>query len=1181
MAPGWSATVQPAVARVRGLPPLWRRTARGTLRPMHPPRHRDPRRTRRRLRAPSAVAVSVALLLGLVPAPASAAASLEVVPDSGVPGATLIASGTGFPSQVGIEIRWQTIGGAVLADGVADGAGAFKIAFVIPRTAAPGRYQVHACVVGTAPCPLSATATVRVLAPPAPSPSPSPSASPAPPTATPGAQPTTAPTTTPGPGVSPPPTGTPGPSATPGSLAGSPIPTGGPTLPVPAFPVDLTTPAPSTLDVVAVTPKPTPPSGITGSPGPFPDLDILAIEVTQGIQDLNNNMPLVAGRRTYARVHVDVHGAGSQPHTYGALEARRGGTQIGWIWPENGPIVARADGGNRVQLHDSLYFRLPQSWLAGTVTLTAFVYSLDIATPWTLEPTWENNFEQVTVTFHVAEPLEIHLVPLHLHRSFHGSDVVRVYEADPAGGAGVLAAPGASQETTRILAGLLRFHPISTLSVDVFGGIVGPLGHPGSGEWDLGHCAVPVVETPDGSWGTWIADWRPLMEDPDTPIPANASTTPDRDTVQILDRVYTLNSIFRGEDDRVRLMGTWTGSGPAPVPGAPAIVSGCPNPNATYGAPNSTVALWRIFYDWADAREFFIGMVHPSLPTRWGGLASKLDTAWVRMYPDVAEDSPWHHRGAALIAHEAGHLAGLLHVACKEEDGDGIPDELGGGPVDPAHPQQLRFPDCSLAEVREHGYFGFDVHHLSFGLPEPAVISNDPAVGAPAVAYPVLSYKGRKWIDPFHYCRLLVYYGVPCHPDTIDEPWLPPGGGGQPDFLWLPTGQGAPPANPGVPILLVTGSLDPGAATASLRGVLSLDAPTDAVLRLLERQGFLGEAEAGLLVTRDLAGSELRRIPIVVHAEEDHDGPYDFDLLVPLDPTATTVEVTDVDGGRLADLRVSPSRPEARWTGPATRPDGSPWDLRADTRIGFEMSDQDGDALTATLLYSPDGERWQVVATGIGDGDLVGPAVERLPGSDRGRLRILVSDGVHTTVAGGEPTVRVPDRPPRAWILSPGVPLRVPLGSRVELAGAASDPEGRIIGDAGLRWSSSRDGELGTGAGLTVEGLSAGHHVITLTATDPAGGVGVASMTIEVDPAVVEQAPSADLETAIGRLFERRATGDDPRPAATRAGDDTDLPIGAVLVLGFLGVVLAAAWARWRHIGGTAVVAGDVDGAPD
>jgi hypothetical protein len=882
-------------------------------------------------------------------------------------------------------------------------------------------------------------------------------------------------------------------------------------------------------------------------------------------------MPLVTDRRTFARVHIDVIGALELAYTHGILEARRDGDLVGSIWPENGPITARANGGDRTALDDSLYFRLPASWLHDDVQLRAFVYSHDPAYVWSKEPVWENNFETVDVTFHEAQPIELHLATLHLHRSFHTTDVVREYVPFPDGG--VFATEGAFG-TGAILAGMWRYHPISAMSYDVMPLHVMPLDHGSGDEWDLGDCHADVIESNNP---LKISDWRVLMKDPDEDLPENVFLEPDRTTIWVLDSTFVTDGFWIRDGGVAELSGTWTGPR-VNLDGAPAFVDTCPNPGDESGSPNSTLGFYRALYDWSDTREFFVGLVHGSLPTRWGGLASgDNETAWVNMNPDAWDSAGWYLVGASTFAHEVGHLTGLKHVACKDDDDDGVPDELVGGAVDPTHPQQGRFPSCSLAEVIEHGFYGFDVYHDLFGLPQPAVISNDPGTADPSRAYPLLGYKGPKWIDPFHYCRLLVYYDVPCDAETIDEPFDPPGGPAPDGFYEPPPPIDAPPPDPGLPLLMVGGTLDPGAAVGTVEAGIAVDDPTEA---LLERYGRQDEVPAdeiqGLLVARDAAGSELTRAPVVDRSSvEERGGPFRWDVLLPLDPATDRLELVGADGRSRAALDVSPTAPTGRWTSLQPDPSGGLPEIGDQVLVAFEAGDADGDDVSATLLYSADDEHWQVVAADLPPGaHTLHDEIARLPGAERGRFRLLVSDGVRTSVATDEPIVRIPNRTPAVRIDAPARPLALPLGGLLRLAGDAVDPEDRSLPEDGLAWTSSIDGPLGHGRELAVDDLSAGRHRIQLVATDSDGAEASASVELVVDPSMVEAAPPPALVAEVGRIMDAFEAGQNPgvaaaisQPPAADGGPSWPLVV-LVVVLLVLAAGGATVWIRMARPAG-------------
>ncbi|PDV99238.1 BACON domain-containing protein [Candidatus Chloroploca asiatica] len=100
-----------------------------------------------------------------------------------------------------------------------------------------------------------------------------------------------------------------------------------------------------------------------------PNMSVTAIEVTQAIQDLNNSVELLAGKRTYVRVHVTSPEARSG--VTATLSGRRGSTTLAPVLtPINpGGTVTVKPSPNRGLINDSFLFELPASWVNGTGNL--------------------------------------------------------------------------------------------------------------------------------------------------------------------------------------------------------------------------------------------------------------------------------------------------------------------------------------------------------------------------------------------------------------------------------------------------------------------------------------------------------------------------------------------------------------------------------------------------------------------------------------------------------------------------------------------------------------------------------------------------------------------------------------------------------------------------------------------
>ena len=125
-----------------------------------------------------------------------------------------------------------------------------------------------------------------------------------------------------------------------------------------AAPIDTPTPVPT----ATFTPTPTEPS-----PPVYRSVAITGVEVTQAIQDLDNSVPLVAGKQTVVRVHLKVFdGKGDVPGVHGYVYYPHSG--YGPIFsPINagGVMTARA-GPDRGVLDHTLNFTIPGAYATGS-----------------------------------------------------------------------------------------------------------------------------------------------------------------------------------------------------------------------------------------------------------------------------------------------------------------------------------------------------------------------------------------------------------------------------------------------------------------------------------------------------------------------------------------------------------------------------------------------------------------------------------------------------------------------------------------------------------------------------------------------------------------------------------------------------------------------------------------------
>jgi len=202
------------------------------------------------------------------------------------------------------------------------------------------------------------------------------------------------------------PTTSPSPTSTPTATL---TPTSSATPTTPATVAATPTATASSTGTATPTDTPTPTPSPTLMPTPLPDLTITGIEVTQVIQNLANQAPLIANKMTVVRVYIRSD-QGHFPNVSGRLYGRRNGALLsGAPRRPRQPITAQPSDvttAMRDNLDQSLFFVVPNSWPKGEVT-----FEVELNPERTVaERDYTNNTQSVIVTFHQTPPLKLWLV---------------------------------------------------------------------------------------------------------------------------------------------------------------------------------------------------------------------------------------------------------------------------------------------------------------------------------------------------------------------------------------------------------------------------------------------------------------------------------------------------------------------------------------------------------------------------------------------------------------------------------------------------------------------------------------------------------------------------------------------------------------------------------------------------
>jgi hypothetical protein len=176
--------------------------------------------------------------------------------------------------------------------------------------------------------------------------------------------------------------------------------------------------------------------------------------------------------------------------------------------------------------------------------------------------------------------------------------------------------------------------------------------------------------------------------------------------------------------------------------------------------------------------------------------------------------------------------------------------------------------------------------------------------------------------------------------------------------------------------------------------------------------------------------------------------------------------------------------------------------LTTETQISWQTtggpadpSSTTGQPLRFLVMYSSDsGTTWKLGQ--ILEGNQLTMSAASLPVSDISSIKIIVTDGLRNAEARVDNLVVV-ERDPVVKILQPLDGDRAAPGDKWTLSALGFDMDGVNLTDSGT-WTSSLDGDIGSGTGIEITTLSPGRHQLTFTVTDGKGNTDFDTVQITV-----------------------------------------------------------------------------------
>ncbi|MBX3053127.1 MAG: hypothetical protein KF753_16710 [Caldilineaceae bacterium] len=702
------------------------------------------------------------------------------------------------------------------------------------------------------------------------------------------------------------------------------------------------------------------------------------LEVTQGIQDLSNTVPLIRGKTAWVRFYVGRSAGQSSPLVSAQLWHIVNNQRVGSpVYPSNpGGKLAPPTSPNRGQLGDTFYFPVPSDWLNASTLQVEATANPSKATGgcgilcfffWWRDAD-ETNYSDNTVRSPLLALQSVPVMRLHLYNVVYSRNN-KWYKAT-------------SAEMDEIEGWLRRAYPIPGLIV-----------------------YRSETTMPESSIYTSGKD-------------AKGNPTYYLDAGKVNDRLNLIRNInkvfgpgFREQDRYYGVATSASGDFMRGLGEVPGHVSAGPT-----GPKNTSSWQWEqdsVYYgDWYAGHEIghTWGRAHPAA----NGYVSETNKGCGQSRDDFS-----YPYANAVIGGNSLYLW------------------LGGN-------IWITFPPSR--------YYGFDV-----GLHKPVIRGPDWT--------DVMTYCQNEWTSDYTYNGIRARMQAEGFAVTAAQAMAPAG-----DFL------------------LIQGQIAPDGNSATLGEILTLPAASqplpDPGAYSLELRGSGGTLLASHSFTPTL------------YADEDtaNDGIGFVNLVVPAASGTQTIELRRGET-LLASRTVSAHAPTATLLTPNGGENIGPTGVT----VSWQMTDEDGDPLTAALLFSPDnGANWQTLQTGITDTTSVDIPYSLLSGTEQGLMRVLVSDGVQTALDDSDAVFSVQRSAPEVAFLSPLPGSSFVVSQTVALAASAYDKEDGQLTDAAFAWTSDLDGPLGPGANLSLDTLSAGQHAVSVTATDSDGLSATITRTIAI-----------------------------------------------------------------------------------